>query len=668
MLRSLPIAWRITLLVLLGAGVVLGIVSFVSYTSARDLLEREKQAEFAAVSEATANRIDVVGRSVEKVAEGLAVTVDDTEPSPGRARKLLRRTVRANDELYAAGIGYEPRLYDNFAPYAYEPGGQYGDASAGDEQSSAQIVVTDLGRDGRAYEVNDWYQLPVQMRRPVWTEPYYQEGGGEVVLATYAVPVRLRDDPAPVSAVVTGDISLFWMRRLLQDIDLGESGYAFLISKTGTFIAHPDPTFIMNESVFSVAASREDQRLRAIGQKMIAGESGYVAFDGLRSMKRDEPSWLAYGPVSSTGWSLGVVVADSEISSDVVALSRIQWVIALAGIAALLVITLLIAGSITRPIRGLDAATHSLAHGDLDAPLPKAKGRDEIARLTTSFSQMRDDLLQHIDELRESTAAQERMHSELRIAAGIQMDLVPRTFPPFPERHDLDLFATLVPAREVGGDFYDFVEIDGDRLCLAVADVSGKGVPAALMMAVGRSFLRSLVREGGSPAEVVCSLNDELAAENEASMFITMFLAFVDLGTGEVRYASAGHNPPFHVTADGAASQVPRVRGIALGARQEMVYDEGSFTLAPGDVLFLYTDGVSEAMDAEDKMFTEPRIGDELGAAVVGGVSCESVVERLLAAVRLHADGVEQFDDVTMLAFRYLGPDGEAAAGVDADG
>ena len=206
------------------------------------------------------------------------------------------------------------------------------------------------------------------------------------------------------------------------------------------------------------------------------------------------------------------------------------------------------------------------------------------------------------------------MHSELRIAAAIQMDLVPRTFPPFPERHDLDLYATLVPAREVGGDFYDFIEMDGDRLCLAVADVSGKGVPAALLMAVGRSFLRSLVREGGGPAEVVCSLNDEIAAENEASMFITMFLALVDLRTGEVRYASAGHNPPFHVTAAGAATQVPRVRGIALGARQAMVYDEGSFTLAPGDVLFLYTDGVSEAMDVEDTMFTEPRIGEELAS------------------------------------------------------
>jgi sigma-B regulation protein RsbU (phosphoserine phosphatase) len=654
-LRSLPIAWRITLLVLLGAGVVLAVVSIVSYTSARDVLEREKQAEFAAASEATANRIDVVGRSVEKVTEGLAVTVQDAEPGPARARALLRGTVRANEELFAAGIGYDPGTYGDRAPYAYDPSGRYGDTS-GDNGGAGQVKVTDLGRDGGAYTLSDWYQLPYQMHRAVWTEPYYQQGGGDVVCATYAVPIRFRESATPVSAVVTGEISLIWLRQLLQDIDLGDSGYAFLISKTGTFIAHPDPSFIMNESVFSVAAARHDPSLRAIGQKMIAGASGYVAFDGIRTMQSDEPSWLAYRPVASTGWSLGIVVADSEISSDVVALNRTQWGIALIGIAALLFIALFIAGSITRPIRSLDAATHTLAQGDLGAPLPKAKGRDEIARLTTSFSQMRDDLERHIGELRESTAAQERMHSELRIAAGIQMDLVPRTFPPFPDRNDLDLFATLVPAREVGGDFYDFVEVDGYRLSPAVADVSGKGVPAALLMAVGRSFLRSFVRDGGSPAEVLRQLNEEIAAENEASMFITMFLALADLRTGEVRYASAGHNPPFIITADGRAAQVPRVRGVALGARQGMAYDEGSFTMAPDDVLFLYTDGVSEAMDAEDAMFTETRIGEVLAPVVAGGASCEVVVEHLLAAVRRHADGVEQFDDVTMLAFRYLGP------------
>ena len=663
MLRRLPIGWRITLLVLLGAGLVLGAVSVYSYISARAFLEQQKRAEIRLTAEATASRIDTVGRAVEKIVQGLADSVDDTEPGPRRARLLLRRTVTGNEEIFGSGIGYQPAVYGHHAPYVYQPSGKYGSPEATSGDQDGKVVVTDLGRGGRAYEVADWFQLPVQMRRAVWTEPYYDDGGGHIVMATYATPVHLRHDPVRVSAVVTGDVSLFWLTKFLEGIDLGAGGYAFLISKTGTFIAHPDQAFIMNQSIFSVAEARHDAQLRAIGRRMIAGRSGYVSFDGVRTLAPGKSSWLAYHPVESTGWSLGVVFADSEISGDVVALSRIQWVMGLLGLAALLVVGLLIAGSITRPIRALDAATQTLAQGDLDAPLPQAKGRDEIAHLTGSFGRMRDDLREHIEELRATTAARERIESELRIAAAIQLDLVPRTFPPFPERRDLDLHAALVPAREVGGDFYDYVLVDEHHLYLAIADVSGKGVPAALLMAVGRSFLRSLVREGGAPAEILAALNEELSAENDASMFVTMFLAKVDLRSGAVRYASAGHNLPFVARRGGAVSQLPRVHGVALGARAGMAYSEGDLTLAPGDVLYLYTDGVSEAMDERDRVFGEPRIGEEL--VFLGDAACEAIVGRILEALREHAGEAEQWDDITMVAFRYLGG---GAGGGEADG
>ena len=593
-------------------------------------------------------------RAVEKIVQGLANSVDDLEPDRRRSVALLRRTVRQNVELYGSGIGYEPAIYGSRAPYVYQPSGVYGTAQSPEMKAATDLVVTDLGRGGRAYEIGDWYQLPVQMRRAVWTEPYYDEGGGNIVMATYAVPVHLRHDPLPVSAVVGGDVSLYWLTRLLEGLDLGASGYAFLISQTGTFIAHPDQDFIMNESIFSIAEARGDARLRAIGRRMIAGKSGYVAFDGLQSLAADDASWLAYRPVPSTGWSLGIVFADSEISADVVALSRIQWVMALFGIAALLVVALLIAGSITRPLRALDAATNTLAQGALDAPLPQAKGRDEIAHLTASFGRMRDDLKQYIDELRVTTAARERIESELRIAASIQMSLVPRTFPPYPQRDDLELNALLEPAREVGGDFYDFFLLDDDHLCLAVADVSGKGVPAALLMAVTRSFLRSFARESDSPVQVLGWLNEELAADNEACMFVTMFLATVDLRNGAVRYASAGHNRPFLCGDACGVSQLPRLRGVALGARAGVVYDEGALTLAPGDVLYLYTDGVSEAMNERDEVYGEARLGEDL--ARLCARSCDDILRELLVVLGEHAGGVEQSDDITMVALRYLGP------------
>jgi sigma-B regulation protein RsbU (phosphoserine phosphatase) len=286
-LRNLPIAWRITVLVLLGASLVLGAVSVYSYLSARDFLEQQKRAEILATVQATANRIDTVTRSVEKIVRGVANSVDDLEPGRRRAVALLRRTVMQNEELFGSGIGYQPAIYGSLAPYVYQPSGVYGTEQSPEMKAATDLVVTDLGRGGRAYEIGDWFQLPAQMRRAVWTEPYYDEGGGRIVMATYAVPVHLRDDRLSVSAVIGGDVSLFWLTRLLESLDLGDSGYAFLISQTGTFIANPNQALIMNESVFSVAEARDDPQLRSIGRRMISGRSGYVAFDGLQSLEPD---------------------------------------------------------------------------------------------------------------------------------------------------------------------------------------------------------------------------------------------------------------------------------------------------------------------------------------------------------------------------------------------
>jgi sigma-B regulation protein RsbU (phosphoserine phosphatase) len=638
MLRDLSIAWRMTLLVVLGAAAVLVGISVYTYVAAGHMLERRQRAEITQTLQATANRIETVENSVEEIVQGLALSVEGLPPDARRARLLLRRTVGRNPALVGAAIGYDPAAYGHLAPYAFMDGDE--------------VRIKDLGRDGRAYEVGDWFQLPYQMEEAVWTDPYYDEGGADMVTATYALPVRLAGGP-PVSAVVTGDVSLNWLTDLLEGLDLGETGYAFLIGQNGTFIAHPGRRMLMNESIFSVAEARGDRRLRAIGRRMIHGETGFTAFDGLEGLKPSEPSYLAFTPIPTTGWSLGIVYAETEIQGDLVALSRIQWMISFAGVAALVLVVWLTARTITRPLHALDAATQTLAEGDLDALLPKAKGRDEVAHLTQSFGRMRDDLQRHIEELRETTAERERIESELRIAADIQMSLVPRTFPPFPAREDLDLHAVLDPAREVGGDFYDFFLLDDDHLCLAIADVSGKGVPAALLMAGARSYVRSFAREGGGPAEVAAKVNVELAADNDACMFVTMFLAVADLRTGVVRCASAGHNLPFVIDAAGTVTQVPRIRGVALGIAEAAVYDEAEVRLRAGDALFLYTDGVSEAMDVAGHVFGEDRLAEELARAAGG--DCAGIIDAVLAAVARHAEGAEQSDDITMVAFRYLG-------------
>jgi sigma-B regulation protein RsbU (phosphoserine phosphatase) len=621
---------------------VLGAVAIYSYWSAKVLLQNEKADEVRLAVSSTATRIDLIARSIERTTLKTSVAVASAGPDARAAGRAVRSAVSDNPDLYGSAAGFDPSRYQRISPYAY--------------RSYGGLVQTNLAAGGSAYEMYDWFQLPYQLRKPVWTEPYFVEGGADVVMSSYAIPVNFGGSASP-GAVVTGDLALEALGRVLAQLDLGDTGYAFIISRTGVFISHPLPALLMNESIFSVAEARQSEELRAIGTSMVRGEKGFVAFDGLAGLEPDEASWLAYGPVTTTGWSVGIVYADSEISQAIVRLSRVQWAIAFAGILALVVVSWLIARTITRPIRILETAATTLARGDLLAPLPVALGHDEIAHLTTSFSEMRDDLRRHIEELQASTAARERIESELRIAASIQMSLVPRTFPPFPERDDLELQAILEPAREVGGDFYDFFFLDERRLCLTIADVSGKGVPAALFMAVTRSFLRSFAHAADGPGNLLATLNRELSEDNENCMFVTMFLAFIDVVSGDVIYASAGHNPPFLVDADGRVELVPRVRGVGLGISERAGYEESFFSLAHGETLFLYTDGVTEAMDEQGHVLGEEPVHTAL--AGLAQVACEAVIAGVLDVIHEHAGAAEQSDDITMVAFRSLRHGGE---------
>ena len=242
-----------------------------------------------------------------------------------------------------------------------------------------------------------------------------------------------------------------------------------MISGRGTFIAHPYIPFVMNESIFSIAEARGDPELRRIGKRMLAGEIGFAPFLSLRT---GDESFLAFAPVGRTGWSVGVVFPEEEITEIQDELWQTQVLIGAVGAMLLLAVIASVASGIARPIRRLEQAARQVATGDLDTAVPERRGTDEVARLSRTFATMQLDLKQHILELQETTAAKERIDRELQIARSIQMSLVPKTFPPFPDRDDLDLHALLDPAREVGGDFYDFFFVTPTNLCLAIGDAS----------------------------------------------------------------------------------------------------------------------------------------------------------------------------------------------------
>lgn len=287
-----------------------------------------------------------------------------------------------------------------------------------------------------------------------------------------------------------------------------------------------------------------------------------------------------------------------------------------------------------------------------DAPL-LIRSRDEVDTLTTAFQVMKSSLKEHIRQLTETTAAKERIESELNIAHDIQMGLLPKTFPPFPDRHEFDLFATMHPAKEVGGDFYDFFFVDQTHLCFVIADVSGKGVPAALFMAMSMTLIKATARYGLPPEELLFRVNNELARDNDSCMFVTTFFGILDTESGEMVYANGGHNPPLHLKRDGSVAWLTGSPCLMVGAMEGAPYKRERLLLEPGESLFLYTDGVTEAMNLQEELFSDGRLERDL--AGLQGKGIKELVAGIMENIHDFTGGAPQSDDITMMVIQYQG-------------
>ena len=278
------------------------------------------------------------------------------------------------------------------------------------------------------------------------------------------------------------------------------------------------------------------------------------------------------------------------------------------------------------------------------------KTGDEIEDLADAFTKMDGDLREYIRELSEATAEKERISAELNVAAHIQEDTLPREFP---ERREFDLYATMDPAREVGGDFYDFFMVDDDHIALVMADVSGKGIPAALFMMVSKMLIKNAILSGMTPSEALERVNDQLLEHNNTGLFVTVWLAVIDLRTGRGVAANAGHMHPVLRRADGAYDLVKYRHSPAVATIEGIPFKEHEFEIYPGDSLFVYTDGVTEATNADEELFGEDRMLDSLNGSA--NVSPEGLLGDVKDSIDAFVGDAPQFDDITMMVFGYRG-------------
>ena len=609
------IAFKLALIFSGSVTLIFVIIFGAYYSFTRKMIEKNTAENARNLTLGTVARIDGILRSVQQVPENMAGTLERGTVNKEELIGLIKSAVEKNPEIYGYGI--------SFAPYAFDKNSLY----MSPYYCRANKSLSWLGSDTYQYLLADWYQIPKELGKSRWSEPYYDEGGGNILMATYSVPFyRLVNGKRTFTGVITADMSLQWLREMMAAIKILDTGYAFLLSKNGNFVTHPDHTFIMNETIFGVAESLGDKKLRGIGRGMIGGQAAFVHTQRLDAGK---PGFLYYTPVTSSGWSLAVLFPQDELLAD---LTHLNWLVLLLSAAGMLVLFGVVvseARSITGPLTHMADATAEIAAGNLDVKMPETRSEDEVAILSRAFSAMQLSLKNHIARLTEATAARERIESELNIARDIQLSILPKIFPPFAGMPELDLFAVLKSAREVGGDLYDFFTVDEDNFCFVIGDVSGKGVPASLFMAVTKTLFKATAVSGTPPEVVLDNVNTELSRGNDKAMFVTAFFGILNIKTGVIAFSNGGHNLPVVMRKDGSVKYLWKTGGMVVGAMEGMKFEPGTLTLAPGDRLFLYTDGVTEAMDKNKVLFSDERLLRELEQ--LHGLPVKEVLNRLLS-------------------------------------
>ena len=326
-------------------------------------------------------------------------------------------------------------------------------------------------------------------------------------------------------------------------------------------------------------------------------------------------------------------------------------IVFVVGLSSLFVFCTWAIYKMVRPLRQFADSAISIAGGNLDTPLPAIHSEDELLQLRNTFEYMQHSLKQHINDLQTTTASKERLQSELKIAHDIQMGMIPTTFP---QRQDLDLYASMTPAKEVGGDLYDFI-IEDEELFFIIGDVAGKGVPASLYMAVTRTLFRNLAGNYQSAANIVREMNHAIASTNDSFIFVTVFVGVLDMKTHHLTYCNAAHNAPVIITSEGKCRLLEVETNLPIGVEDRYNYGEQQVDFPPGSALLLYTDGLTEAMyfsnDGSRKLFGEDRVLHDVEKN--SRASAIEVIDFLKQHVSVFADGTEQSDDLTMLFVRH---------------
>ena len=633
--RSMPV--KLTLwIALLSSLVLLASLGFM-FSQSKKSVRQEALNRAEQVLDNTVQRVTNVLDRVEVATDNMDWLPVRHLKTPDSMFVYSRRILENNPELNGCSISFEP--------YYFPGKGKY--FSAYSLNQDGEILTEQEGGPHYEYFTFDWYQMAKLLDEPCWTEPYFDFNPdgfySKEMIASYCKP--LKDAQGRYIGTISVDLPLGWLSETIAAVKPYPNSYSIMIGRGGTFFVHPDSTKLFYQTIFTETLEREDPDRTALGKAMQAGE------EGMKQMVIDgQNCYVFYKPLGTTNWSMGLVCPERDILSGYKRLQQAVLIIVVLGLLLMLDLISRVIRNELEPLSELNRQAKTIAAGHFQEELVDEGRIDEIGQLNRSFAGMQHSLINYIDELKQTTAQKASIEHELKVASDIQMAMVPRKFPAFPERDDIDLFAAMVPAKEVGGDLYDYFILD-EQLYFCIGDVSGKGIPASLLMAVTRNLFRIIAQQGHTPESIAMQINSVLSRDNEQGMFVTMFIGQIDLKDGVLRYCNCGHNPPVIVRKDGKAEFIPvKYTNRPLGVWEEGEFQGETLGCIRGELLLCYTDGLNEAENMKQELLgndTVIRLMTECAR-----MSAEEVIRKLELEVERHRAGAIPNDDLTLLCLR----------------
>ena len=622
---SRRITWRVIGIILffnvLIIGAILGFVFIVSLmnSSSRgqyvvDGVEGKIESMLWAVHIAAANHRDEIERNLE---------------SPEQVFDALEREINVN-HFMGCFAAFEPDYFKGqgrwFEAYLYQA-------------DSTRIERQQIGSASHDYFNGPWYEKGISRDRQelgYLTAPYFDDSVDSAMYCSYVLPIENRQGRKV--GVYGVDLNYQWVNEVVDEVKKIVKREFFESPLESDGVIYFSVQIIDNKGNKIFGSDSLDVAILKAKQERVFDEQE------MRDLK-GTPYYVNFKSLPNTDWQVAVIQHRDMVFAwgELLAL-LILVCMAIGGIVIFFFMSRSIRGA-TKPLGYLSESAQEVAKGNFDASLPTFKHNDEVAQLRDSFGTMQQSLKKYVEELKESTAAKATMESELNVAHNIQMSMLPKTFPAFPDRKDIELYASLVPAKAVGGDLYDFF-IRDEKLFFCIGDVSGKGVPASLVMAVSRTLFRNIAAHTDKPSHIVETMNENICEGNDNCMFVTLLVGVLDLPTGHLRYCNAGHEAPYIQD-----KLLPCDSNLPVGVMSGLEYSEQETDIVPGATLFLYTDGLTEAENAKRELFGRQRI-DHVINAFDG--SPQQLVETMTDAVHQFVGDTEQSDDLTMLAFRRV--------------